>query len=83
MSRRIVEKLRKEGRGGADDEQYERMARAQEYRLKRQIEKQEKEEQERLARIERHQQAERERREAEAKQKEEEKKKGWFRSFFS
>lgn len=76
VSRKIVEKLRKEGRGGDDTDRYERMARAQEYKLKRQMDKQQQDERDRVARIERQLQAERERREAEEKQKEEDKKKG-------
>jgi hypothetical protein len=84
VSRKIVEKLRKEGRGGDDTERYERMARAQEYKLKRQMEKQEQDERDRLARIERHLQAERDQRAADEKQKEEDKKKGgWFSSLFT
>ncbi|ELR20928.1 uncharacterized protein ACA1_278990 [Acanthamoeba castellanii str. Neff] len=81
VSRKIVEKLRKEGRGGDDTDRYERMARAQEYKLKRQMDKQQQDERDRVARIERQLQAERERREAEEKQKEEDKKKGWFSLF--
>jgi hypothetical protein len=81
VSRKIVEKLRKEGRDKDDTERYERMAKAQEYRLKRQMDKQQEEEQARLTSMQRQLQADQERREAEERKREEEKK-GWFSSLF-
>jgi colicin import membrane protein len=80
VGRKIVEKLRKEGRGGDDTEATERMARAQTYRLKKQMEKYEQEEKERQVRIARELEAEKERKEAEEREREE--KKGWFSSLF-